>query len=108
LQAYPLLRFCYYAAGIFASAYRLGPPDGDQEKNARKCLLDDAGALRKTLKSMLASAYARAQNGSFVKRSIWFSEDDADAVTTAFTHKLVKAKKGLQKLLYEVVSIEVS
>jgi hypothetical protein len=92
---------------MYARACKLATGQWYQDKSKTE-LLKDAGALRETLKSKLATIYAMEQNGSSGIRSIWISEDDADAVTTALSSKLDQAQEDIEKLLFEVVSLEVN
>jgi hypothetical protein len=85
-----------------------GPQQEKEQEKAKQDLLNDTAALRDTLVDKLASIYDVANNGAAGIRSIWISGDDGDAVMSAVSSKLGVSEEGIEKLLFEVVSLQVS
>ena len=68
----------------------------------------EVGQMRKMLVGKLASVYSSARGGpDAVAFSIWSSPEEADAVAAALAPKLSKAQEAVERLLYEVVTLEV-
>lgn len=79
-----------------------------REKPAKE-LLSEVRAMKSMLISKMASIFQSTSEDPEIRSpSIWSSDDDQDSVSTALAPKLMKAQKGVQELLFEVVTLEVS
>ena len=71
-------------------------------------LLEEVGEMRKVLVGKLTSIYGSSTGeADAVAFSIWSSGDETEAVAAALAPKLEKAREGVERLLYEVVTLEV-
>ena len=81
-------------------------PSGKDSKAQE--LLSEVQAMKSMLVSKMASIYqSTSEDPEVAAPSIWSNEDEQDSIRTALSPKLMKAQKGVQALLYEVVTLEV-
>ena len=64
--------------------------------------------MRGVLEELLSSIYASNNaDGRSPVSSIWVSADESEAVSSALAPKLRQAEEGVEKLLFEVVTLQV-
>ena len=91
-------------AGIYARACQLANPKDD-----RSALLKETASMRDILEELLSSIYASSNEDGEVKASsIWVSADESEAVSSALAPKLKQAERGVEELLFEVVTLQVA
>ena len=65
--------------------------------------------MREILEELLSSIYASSnEDGGMKVSSIWVSADESEAVSSALAPKLRQAERGVEELLFEVVTLQVS
>lgn len=90
-------------AGMFARACQITSTGGTTAE-----LQNEVGEMRKMLIGRLASIYSSLQGDtSSMSVSIWSGEEEAEAVSAAIAPKLARAKEDVERLLFEVVTLEV-
>lgn len=91
----------YLLSGMFGRACKsLNDPDKAAE------VARDVVQLRKTLEDKLADILFK-QMGREREVSLWSSADERDALDTALSPKLDKSRDETERLLYEVITLEV-
>ena len=91
----------YLLSGMFGRACKsLNDPDKAAE------VARDVVQLRKTLEDKLADILFK-QMGREREVSLWSSPDERDALDTALSPKLDKSRDETERLLYEVITLEV-
>lgn len=64
--------------------------------------------MRGVLEELLSSIYAsNNEDGNTMVSSIWVSADESAAVSSALAPKLRQAEEGVERLLFEVVTLQV-
>lgn len=64
--------------------------------------------MRGVLEELLSSIYAsNNEDGKSGVSSIWVSADESEAVSSALAPKLRQAEEGVERLLFEVVTLQV-
>ena len=64
--------------------------------------------MRDILEELLSSIYASSsEDGGMHANSIWVSADESEAVSSALAPKLKQAERGVEELLFEVVTLQV-
>lgn len=90
---------------MYARACQLATDSKDRSE-----LLGETQAMRGVLEELLGSIYAHenSSEGQTSASSIWVSPDESEAVSSALAPKLQQAAEGVERLLFEVVTLEVS
>ena len=90
---------------MYARACQLANASDDRSE-----LLRETQAMRGVLEELLSSIYAHnnSSEGQGAESSIWVSPDESEAVSSALAPKLRQAAEGVERLLFEVVTLEVS
>lgn len=93
----------YLLGGIFGRACKsLNDPE------AMKELIGEVGALRQLLTEKMTQTYADVVGGfPSITDSLWLGADEGAAIASALLPKLEKAKNEVERLLFEVVTLEV-
>lgn len=93
----------YLLSGMFGRACK-----SLNDAEAVKVLIEEIGQLKATLGDKLAAVYSNASEGfPIVAENIWLGRDEAKAVASALLPKLEKSRDEVEKLLFEVVTLEV-
>lgn len=94
----------YLLAGMFGRACKsLNDPA------AVEVVAEEVAQLRDTLTEKLTDVYAATAGGLLsVGQSMWLGREEADAVTSALLPRVERSRDEVEKLLYEVVTLEVS
>ena len=91
----------YLLSGMFGRACKsLNNPEQVAE------VTKDVQQLRKTLEEKLADIIFK-QMGREKELTLWSSQDERDALDTALSPKLDKSRDETERLLYEVITLEV-
>ena len=92
----------YLLSGMFGRACKaLGKP----EEVAG--VAEELGQLREALTEKLVGVYGAAENGLPSGANMWLGQDDSAAIASALLPKLEKTKEEVERLLFEVVTLEV-
>ena len=92
----------YLLSGMFGRACKsLNKPDSISS------VAEEVGQLRETLEEKLKGIYIRQSGSNAEHDNIWISPEEADALDTALSPKIEKTKEEIERLLYEVVTLEV-
>jgi MoxR-like ATPase len=93
----------YLLGGIFGRACKsLNDPE------AMKELVGEVGALRQLLTEKMTQTYVDVVGGfPSITDSLWLGADEGAAIASALLPKLEKAKNEVERLLFEVVTLEV-
>lgn len=92
----------YLLSGMFGRACKsLNNPE--QVANVTR----EVGQLRETLEDKLKDILFKQLGRSSGKENLWTSPDEMDALDTALSPKLDKTKDEVERLLYEVITLEV-
>lgn len=82
-------------------------PAQDEAKLAK--IAEEMGMLKDVLVSRLESGLASLSGGvGEVSGNLWIAPDDAAALSTALLPKLEKASEGVQRTLFELVTLELA
>jgi len=94
----------YLLAGMFGRACR-----SLNEPESSSTVVEEVAQLRETLSDKLAEVYASTLGGMLsVSEGLWLGEEEAAAVASALLPRMEKTRDEVEKLLFEVVTLEVS
>lgn len=105
----PLHRdYCIKSAGMFARACQAASiKDAGKDSKAAE-LLSEVRVMKDMLISRMASIFqSTSEDPENRTQTIWSNVDEQDAISTALSPRLMKARQGVQALLYEVLTLEV-
>ena len=92
----------YLLSGMFGRACKsLNKPE------QAAIVAQEVTQLRHTLEDKLRDIIVKQLGRDSGKENLWISPDDVDALDTALSPKLDKAREEVERLLYEVVTLEV-
>lgn len=92
----------YLLSGMFGRACKsLNKPDQVAG------VVDEVKQLRQTLEDKLMDIYKKQFGRDSGNENVWISPEEADALDTALSPKMDKTRDEVERLLYEVVTLEV-